>query len=163
MPDSAFYDIKIKDIDGDQMDLKKFKGKKLLIVNVASQCGFTPQYDDLQKLYLAHKDKLVVLGVPCNDFGGEEPGTEAEILNFCTMNFGVTFPITQKVGVLRSDRHPLYDWLCLKVNNGVSDNEVGWNFHKFLIDERGKFSKFITFQRRTLRRKDRSLGRKLNL
>ena len=94
MPDSAFYDIKIKDIDGDQMDLKKFKGKKLLIVNVASQCGFTPQYDDLQKLYLAHKDKLVVLGVPCNDFGGQEPGTEAEILNFCTMNFVFPFPMT---------------------------------------------------------------------
>ena len=136
------YSIAIKDIEGNIMDLGTYKGKKLLIVNVASECGFTKQYEDLQKLYDEHGDQINILGVPCNDFGGQEPGTEKEIQKFCTMTFGVTFPMTEKVGI-KQNRHPLYDWLCSKEKNGVSENTVGWNFHKFLIDEKGNLIKSL--------------------
>lgn len=133
----SFYDITIHDIEGKPLDLAEFKGKKLIIVNVASECGFTPQYTALQELYETYKDQVNILGVPCNDFGGQEPGSEKEIQQFCTLNFGVTFPMTEKVGI-KQNRHPLYDWLCLAEQNGQEDHQVLWNFHKFLIDENGQ-------------------------
>ena len=132
----SIYDVAIHDIEGKFLDLSKFKGKKLIIVNVASECGYTPQYEGLQELYEKYGEEVAILGVPCNDFGGQEPGTEKQIQEFCTMTFGVTFPMTEKVGI-KENRHPLYDWLCTKELNSSADNEVAWNFHKFLIDEEG--------------------------
>ncbi|MBK9151464.1 MAG: glutathione peroxidase [Saprospiraceae bacterium] len=132
------YDIRINNIHFQPMDLRKFEGKKLLIVNVASACGYTPQYAQLQELKDNFEDKLEILGCPCNDFGGQEPGDESSILEFCTTRYAVGFPLTQKIGI-RTDMHPLYQWLCKKEYNGVSDAEVRWNFHKFLIDENGKW------------------------
>ncbi len=135
------YDISIEGIDGKTIDLSDFKGKKILIVNVASACGYTPQYQQLQELHENFGDKLVVLGVPSNDFGGQEPGTEAEIVEFCSSKFGVTFPMTAKVKVKGADKHALYQWLTQKTKNGQLDTEVKWNFHKFLIDENGELYK----------------------
>jgi glutathione peroxidase len=133
---NTFYDISIKGIDGKDMPLTKYKGKKILIVNVASECGYTPQYEQLEELYKAHSKSLIVLGCPSNDFGGQEPGSSEEIVAFCKKNYGVTFPLTEKVGI-KKDTHPIYQWLTQKAKNGVSDNEVKWNFTKFLIDEKG--------------------------
>lgn len=133
---SDFYKINIKNIAGDKLDLSQFKGKKILIVNVASECGYTPQYAQLEELYETYHEKLVVLGCPSNDFGGQEPGTEKEIVKFCQTNYGVSFPLTQKVGI-KSNTHELYKWLTQKSLNGQADFEVKWNFHKFLIDEKG--------------------------
>jgi glutathione peroxidase len=138
----GLFDIKLKDINGKSLKLSKYKGKKILIVNVASKCGHTPQYDLLQELYEAHSDKLVIIGCPSNDFGGQEPGAENEILNFCKQNYGVTFPLTQKVGI-KEKTHPLYAWLTQKAKNGVSDNEVKWNFTKFLINPDGSLYKCL--------------------
>jgi glutathione peroxidase len=140
--DSMFYKIKINDIEGRDLDLNQFKGKKILIVNVASECGYTPQYAQLQELYELKKDKLVIIGCPSNDFGGQEPGTEKEIVKFCQQNYGVTFPLTEKVGI-KKNTHQLYKWLTQKSQNGISDNDVAWNFHKFLIDENGKLIKSL--------------------
>jgi glutathione peroxidase len=136
----SFYDLSINKIDGTPLDLSQFKGKKILIVNVASECGYTKQYEALQKVYDAHKDKLVILGCPSNDFGGQEPGTSEEIVTFCKKNYGVTFPLTEKVGI-KSAPHSLYQWLTQRTLNGVSDGNVKWNFTKFLIDENGKWVK----------------------
>ena len=133
---SDFYHIKIKNIAGEKLDLSQYKGKKILIVNVASECGYTPQYAQLEELYDMHKDKLVVLACPSNDFGGQEPGTEKEIVKFCQTTYGVSFPLTQKVGI-KTNTHELYKWLTQKSLNGKADYEVKWNFHKFLIDEKG--------------------------
>jgi glutathione peroxidase len=133
---SSFYDIKLNDIRGQAIDLRQFAGKKILIVNVASECGYTPQYEQLQELYDAHKSSLVIMGCPSNDFGGQEPGTSEEILTFCKKNYGVTFTLTEKVGI-KSNRHQLYDWLCTKEKNGKADYEVKWNFHKFVLDGNG--------------------------
>ncbi len=138
----SFYDIKINGIDGKPMTLSSFKGKKIMIVNVASECGYTPQYEQLEELYKSHQEKLVVIGCPSNDFGGQEPGSNEEIVSFCKKNYGVTFPLTDKVGI-KSNTHDLYDWLTHKANNGVSDNEVKWNFTKFLIDENGNLVKCL--------------------
>lgn len=132
----SIYDIKINDHTGSPLDLNAYKGKKLMIVNVASECGYTSQYGALQELYDLHKDSLIIIGVPCNDFGGQEPGTEEEIVTFCQKKYGVTFPITEKIGIT-SDIHPLYQWLTEKEKNGISNNSVKWNFHKFLIDKDG--------------------------
>lgn len=137
--DKSIYTIKINDIDGNPLDLSIYKGKKLIIVNVASECGFTPQYNDLQAVYKKYEDKVTILGVPCNDFGGQEPGTMDEIKKFCTMTFGITFPMTEKVGIT-ANTHPLYQWLCKKEMNGVDNYKVNWNFHKFLINEDGTLS-----------------------
>ena len=115
-----------------------FAGKKILIVNVASKCGYTRQYKDLQALYQQYQEDLVIVGVPCNQFGGQEPGTEAEIATFCSSTYGVTFPITEKVDVKGESAHPLYQWLTQKSQNGQGDYEIGWNFNKFLIDEEGQ-------------------------
>jgi len=137
----TIYSIEINDAQGNPVDLEQYKGKKLIIVNVASKCGYTPQYDDLQKFYEANKDKVQIIGVPCNDFGGQEPGTEEEIVSFCRVNYGVTFPIMEKVSIKGENPHPLYQWLTQKSENGVSDNDVKWNFHKFLINEDGTLYK----------------------
>ena len=127
----------VTDIDGSPVLLKKFKGKKILIVNTASQCGFTKQYADLEKLYETYKDKLVIIGFPANNFGGQEPGSNAEIKTFCTGKYNVTFPMMSKVSVKGDDIAPIFDWLTHKDKNGVMDCEIKWNFTKFLLDENG--------------------------
>jgi glutathione peroxidase len=139
---ASIYDIEINSINGEPLDLNKFKGKKMLIVNTASECGFTPQYAQLQELYDLHKEHIVIIGCPCNDFGAQEPGDLKEIHRFCSLNYNVNFPMTQKVNIL-NDPHPLYLWLLKKDKNQVSNNEVEWNFHKFLIDENGNLLKSL--------------------
>jgi glutathione peroxidase len=134
----SIHSFKINAIDGKTMDLSKYKGKKILIVNVASQCGYTKQYDGLQKLYEANKDKLVIIGFPCNQFGGQEPGGAEEIQQFCKKNFGVTFPLTEKIDVKGGNQAAIYKWLTSKSENGVLDATITWNFNKFLIDEKGE-------------------------
>ena len=136
-PSQSIYDISINSIDNKPVNLSDFKGKKILFVNVASECGFTPQYEDLEKLYETYKDKLVVIGVPCNQFGGQEPGTATEIQTFCKVNYGVTFLITEKVDVKGDKQHPLYKWLTDKSLNGKTSSGVKWNFQKYLVDEKG--------------------------
>jgi glutathione peroxidase len=131
------YDYKLKDIKGNDFDLSVFKGKKILLVNTASVCGFTPQYKQMEELHENFKDKLVVVGLPCNDFGSQEPGTENEIAQFCTINFGVKFPLTSKIHTKGTEQHPLYEFLTKKELNGYADSEVMWNFQKYLIDENG--------------------------
>ena len=138
MPDNSktFFDFKINSINGDELDLSTFNGKTILLVNVASKCGFTKQYDDLQKLYDDFKDKgLVVVGVPTNQFGGQEPGSETEIKNFCETNFNITFPMTSKYDVKGDNAHPIYLWA--KDTYGKS-TVPKWNFHKILINKQGK-------------------------
>ena len=139
---SSLYDISINSITGEVINFKDFEGKKILFVNTASECGFTGQYEDLEKLYKTYKDKLVVIGVPCNQFGGQEPGTLTEIQNFCKVNYGVTFLLTEKVDVKGENQHPLYAWLTKKELNGVKSSSVKWNFQKYLIDENGKYIDF---------------------
>jgi glutathione peroxidase len=134
----TIYDFKVNGLDGHVIDFSKFKGKKILIVNTASECGYTPQYADLQKLYSDYKSALVIIGFPANNFGGQEPGSNAEISQFCKKNYGVTFPMAEKVSVKGDDIHPLFKWLTTKQENGVMDTEIKWNFTKFLLDEKGK-------------------------
>ena len=136
---SSIYNIKINNIDGSPIDLNTYRGKFILFVNVASECGFTGQYEDLQKLYDTYQDKLMVIGVPCNQFGGQEPGSAETIQTFCKKNYGVTFLITEKVDVKGKNQHPLYEWLTNKDLNGVENTSVKWNFHKYLVDGNGQF------------------------
>lgn len=144
MSDSpSIHAFKIESIDGRTINFADFKGKKILIVNVASECGYTKQYAQLQELYELHKDKLVVVGFPSNDFGGQEPGTAAEIQEFCSSKFGVTFPITTKVNIKSSPVHPIFEWLTQKSRNGVLDTTVKWNFNKFLLNENGMLEKAL--------------------
>jgi glutathione peroxidase len=133
---SSVYEFKLKNIDGQDFSLAKYKGKKVLVVNTASKCGFTPQYADLQKLADLYKDKLVVVGFPANNFGQQEPGTAAEIKTFCTARFGVTFPLSEKVSVKGDDICPLFKYLTEAPNPDFT-GEIKWNFEKFLIDENG--------------------------
>lgn len=135
---NSLYEIPIKSLQGKPLNLSDFKGKHILFVNVASKCGFTPQYKDLQKLYDAYQDKLVVIGVPCNQFGKQEPGSAEDIEQFCEVNYGVSFPITEKVDVKGSDQHPLYKWLTQKSENGRKSSSVKWNFQKYLVDTNGQ-------------------------
>lgn len=135
---NGFYDFKVKTLEGNDFDLYTLKGKKVMVVNTASKCGFTPQYEDLQDLYEKYRDKLVIIGFPANNFANQEPGTAAEIREFCTRNYGVTFPMMEKISVKGVDMHPLYKWLTSKEKNGVLDSEVKWNFQKYLIDENGR-------------------------
>lgn len=136
----SFYDFTVKTIDGEDISLSTFKGKKVLVVNVASKCGFTPQYAKLEELYEKYgKDNFVIIGFPANNFLSQEPGTNEEIKEFCTLNYGVTFPMMAKISVKGKDIAPLYKWLTQKSENGVQDAKVSWNFHKFLIDENGKW------------------------
>jgi glutathione peroxidase len=132
------YDIKIDSLQGKPVDLSHYKGKKILFVNVASKCGFTPQYRDLQKLYDEYQNNLMIIGVPCNQFGKQEPGTSDEIQEFCQVNYGVNFLITEKVDVKGSQQHPLYTWLTQKSSNGKKNSSVKWNFQKYLVDENGQ-------------------------
>jgi glutathione peroxidase len=135
----SIYSYKVKDINGGDFDFAALKGKKILIVNTASKCGFTPQYADLEKLYNEYKDKnLVIIGFPANNFMKQEPGTDEEIMTFCSVNYGVTFPMMSKISVKGSDMAPIYEWLTKKELNGVKDSDVSWNFQKYLIDENGK-------------------------
>lgn len=139
----SIYNIEIKSINKEKINLQEFKGKKLLFVNVASNCGFTKQYKELEALHQLYKEKLVVIGVPCNQFGGQEPGNEKEIISFCQLNYGVTFILTEKIEVKGSNQHSLYKWLCSKERNGKYDSNVKWNFQKYLIDEEGQLLEYF--------------------
>jgi glutathione peroxidase len=135
---ATLHDFIVKDIDGKAFDLSSLKGKKVLVVNVASKCGLTPQYEQLQKLYEKYGDQnFVVIGFPANNFNDQEPGTTLQIKEFCTANYGVTFPMMDKISVAGDHQAPLYKWLTHKSENGKMDQEVTWNFQKFLIDEDG--------------------------
>ncbi len=134
----GFYSFKVKTLEGEDFDLASLKGKKVMVVNTASKCGYTPQYKDLEELYEQYQQKLVIIGFPANNFGNQEPGTALEIREFCTENYDVTFPMMEKISVKGKDIHPLYQWLTSKEKNGVMDSDVRWNFQKYLIDEEGK-------------------------
>jgi glutathione peroxidase len=134
----SIYDFTVEDINGQQFSLADLRGKKVMIVNTASKCGHTPQYKDLELLYKAYKQKLVIVGFPANNFMSQEPGTNKEIKEFCDSKYGVTFPMMSKISVKGDDMHPLYKWLTSKSANGVLDSDVAWNFQKYLIDENGK-------------------------
>lgn len=133
----SIYQFKVEDLSGGQIDFSKFKGKKILIVNTASKCGYTPQYAALEKLYEKYKGKLVIVGFPANNFGAQEPGTNGEIETFCTKNYGVSFPMAAKISVKGDNIAPIYLWLTKKKYNNFQDSEVKWNFQKYLIDEKG--------------------------
>ena len=140
----SFYSFKVKTLEGDTFDFATLKGKKVMIVNTASKCGYTPQYEELEKLYeMEGGDGFVILGFPANNFANQEPGTAAEIRQFCTQNYGVTFPMMEKISVKGDDMHPLYKWLTEKAKNGVMDSEVKWNFQKYLIDENGNLKEVL--------------------
>jgi glutathione peroxidase len=139
----SIYDFKMKDINGNEVDFSQLKGKKLLLVNVASKCGYTPQYEDLQKLHEMHGDKVVIIGFPANNFGGQEPGTNEDIKQFCSENYGVTFTLMDKISVKGADKDPLYRWLSDKDLNGWNDKEPSWNFCKYFINDKGELVKFF--------------------
>lgn len=140
----SFYDFTVKTLEGQEFKLSQLKGKKVMVVNTASKCGLTPQYKDLEALYKEYGgNNFVIIGFPANNFKEQEPGTSAEIREFCTQNYGVTFPMMEKVSVAGSDICPLYKWLTSKVENGVIDAPIQWNFQKFLIDENGKLVDMI--------------------
>lgn len=134
----GFYDFKVKTLEGKDFDFSSLKGKKVMVVNTASKCGYTPQYKDLEELYEKYQSDLVIIGFPANNFMNQEPGSESEIRIFCSEKYGVTFPMMEKISVKGKDIHPLYEWLTSKEKNGVMDSEVKWNFQKYLIDETGK-------------------------
>ena len=135
----SFYDLSISSLEGGKINFNDFKGKYVLCVNVASKCGYTPQYEDLQKLNEKYQDKLIIVGFPCNQFMGQEPGNAEEIQTFCSKNYGVTFQITEKIDVKGKNQHPVYQWLTMKQINGVSDASISWNFNKILISPEGKW------------------------
>jgi len=138
MARTSFYDIQINDLKGKAINLSEYKNKHILFVNVASKCGFTPQYESLEKLSNTYKNNLVVIGVPCNQFGKQEPGNSSEIEEFCQVNYGVSFVITEKIEVKGDNIHPLYEWLTLRSFNGKKSSSVKWNFQKYLLDPEGK-------------------------
>lgn len=137
-PPKSIYDFKITALDGTTIDFNTFKGKKILIVNTASKCGYTKQYKGLEALYQSHKEKLVIVGFPSDNFGGQEYQEDSEIAAFCEKNFGVTFPLTTRVDVKGEKATPIFQYLTQKSQNGVLDATIGWNFNKFVIDENGK-------------------------
>lgn len=135
----TIYNFKVKDIDNKDFDMSSLRGKKVLIVNVASKCGLTPQYEQLEQLYKKYKDRnFVIIGFPSNNFKEQEPGTNAQIKEFCTLNYGVTFPMMAKIVVKGDSISPLYKWLTTKTENGKTDAPVQWNFQKFMIDQNGQ-------------------------
>ncbi|MHC2991283.1 glutathione peroxidase [Pontibacter sp. HJ8] len=136
---SDFYTFKVNSLDGKEIDFSKYKGKKVLLVNTASECGYTPQYADLQKLHETHGDKVVILGFPANNFGGQEPGSQEEIASFCQKNYGVSFQMMDKVSVVGEDRHPLYAWL---EQHAPDQEKPSWNFSKYLVNEKGEVVAF---------------------
>jgi len=143
--DMTIYQFKVTDINGNEFDLSTLKGKKVMIVNTASQCGLTPQYEQLEEVYENYKDSnFVIVGFPANNFMGQEPGTDEEIASFCKKNYGVTFPMMSKIDVKGKDMHTLYKFLTEKEQNGLEDNEVKWNFQKYLIGEEGRLEKVIS-------------------
>ena len=134
----SFHDYTVKDIEGSNFDLSQLQGKKVLVVNTASKCGFTPQYEGLQELYEQYGgENFTIIGFPANNFMGQEPGSNEEIATFCEKNYGVTFPMMSKISVKGDDMAPVYHWLTEKAQNGVMDSKVGWNFQKYMIDENG--------------------------
>ena len=136
--DASIYEFPVTDIDGNELQLDDYKGKVLMIVNVASKCGYTPQYEGLQKIYEEYKDQgLVIVGFPANNFKGQEPGTEEDIKQFCTLNYGVTFPMTSKVSVIGDDQDPLFTFLTSQPNSDF-EGDIKWNFEKFLVNKDGK-------------------------
>ena len=140
---SSIYDIKLESISGVDLDLETFRGKKILIVNVASNCGFTSQYKALQNLYDQYGDKIEVIAIPCNDFGGQEPGSSKEIIEFCNLNYSTTFPIMAKSNIKSTPQHPLYTWLSDPSLNGWNKKLPSWNFCKYLINEKGELTHFF--------------------
>ena len=139
----SFYDLQLNDINGNKIDLVSLKGKKVLIVNVASKCGYTSQYSDLQDLYENHSDKLEIIGIPCNDFGRQEPGSASEIKNFCKINYGVTFTLAEKQKIKSKPVSGVYEWLSNPDLNGWNSSLPSWNFCKYMIDESGELTHFF--------------------
>lgn len=143
MSQKSFYDFTVQTIDGEDFSMADLKGKKVMVVNTASKCGYTPQYKDLELLHKAYNKNLVIIGFPANNFREQEPGTNEEIKEFCDSKYGVTFPMMAKISVKGDDMHPLYQWLTKASANGVLDSEVSWNFQKYLIDENGKLVGYL--------------------
>jgi glutathione peroxidase len=141
----TIYQFKVQDIDGKTFDFATLKGKKIMIVNTASKCGLTPQYEQLEALYDKYKNKnFVIVGFPANDFMSQEPGSDKEIAQFCQLNYGVSFPMMSKISVKGKDMHPVYHFLTEKAKNGLEDNKVEWNFQKYLIDENGHLVRVVS-------------------
>lgn len=144
MAKETIYQFKVKTLEGGDFDFSTLKGKKILIVNTASKCGLTPQYEQLQAIYDKYKNqKFVIVGFPANNFMSQEPGTNDEISDFCQRNYGVTFPMMEKISVKGKDMHPMYQFLTQKSKNGLQDSEVEWNFQKYLINENGELAKVV--------------------
>lgn len=142
---NSIHQFKVTDINGELFDMSSLKGKKVLVVNTASKCGLTPQFEQLQELYEKYKDSgFTIVGFPANDFMNQEPGSRSEIKSFCTQNYGVTFKMMDKVSTKGEDQSPIYQWLTQKSKNGVKDSKVTWNFQKYLIDEDGKLIDFLS-------------------
>ena len=145
MAKETIYQFKVEDLSGDTFDFSTLKGKKILVVNTASECGLTPQYEQLQAIYEKYKDKnFVIVGFPANNFGAQEPGSNQEIATFCQQNYGVSFPMMSKISVKGSDMHAVYQFLTQKAKNGLEDSEVQWNFQKYLINENGELAKVVS-------------------
>ena len=145
MEKASIHDFKVQDLEGNQFDFSTLKGKKIMVVNTASKCGLTPQYKDLQELYEQFKaHDFVIIGFPANDFMSQEPGTNEEIATFCERNYGVTFPMMDKITVKGKEMHPVYQFLTQKAKNGVADSEVEWNFQKYLLNEKGELEMIIS-------------------
>ncbi len=145
MSAETIYQFKVEDLDGNAFDFASLKGKKILVVNTASECGLTPQYEQLQAIYEKYKDKnFVIVGFPANNFGSQEPGTNAQIATFCQKNYGVSFPMMSKISVKGKDIHAVYQFLTQKAKNGLEDSEVQWNFQKYLINENGELVKVVS-------------------
>jgi glutathione peroxidase len=141
---SSFYDYSVKDIDGNEFSFDQLKGKKVMVVNVASKCGFTPQYEQLEAIYSKYRDQnFVIIGFPANNFMRQEPGTNEEIKSFCTLNYGVTFPMMSKISVKGKDKAPIYEWLTEEELNGKEDSSVKWNFQKYLVSADGQLEKVL--------------------
>ena len=142
--ETGFYELSARKINGDTLNFSELKGKKVLIVNTASECGLTPQYEELQELFDKYGgNSFTIIGFPANNFMKQEPGTDEEIEEFCTVNFGVTFQMMSKISVKGKDMHPVYQWLTQKEKNGVLDSKISWNFQKYLIDESGSFADMV--------------------
>lgn len=139
----SLYDFRMESLEGEVIDLSKYKGKKVVILNVASKCGFTPQYADWQKFHEQYGDKVVVLGFPANNFGAQEPGSDEDIATFCEKNYGVTFQMFSKIDVTGENQHPLYQWLSKKDLNGWNDKSPSWNFCKYVVNENGQLTNFF--------------------
>jgi glutathione peroxidase len=140
---TSFFSFTVNSLDGKPVSFEQYRGKKIIVLNTASECGYTPQYADWQKFYEANKEFVVVLGFPCNDFGGQEPGSATEIQGFCQKNYGVTFPLFEKVSVKGEGKSPVYQWLTDPAQNGWNDQEPTWNFCKYVLDENGKLTNYF--------------------